>query len=102
MKKKILLVFTATILLALASCESSPENTGIEENSHEINEQISEQILEAQTKENKTFEELKKEAEEATRKAKERIRFIDSSEKTTKTFEQLKKDALEDNQLVEN
>lgn len=102
MKKQILFVFTAILSLALASCQSNPENIEIKESPQEVSEQISEQILDVQPVTNKTFEELKREAHEATRKAKERIRLMDSSKESIQTFEELKKEAEEANQRAEN
>lgn len=98
MKKQILFVFTAILSLALASCQSNPENIEIKESPQEV----SEQILDVQPVTNKTFEELKREAHEATRKAKERIRLMDSSKESIRTFEELKKEAEEANQRAEN
>jgi flagellar biosynthesis component FlhA len=91
MKKRILLVFTALLTLALMSCEKKTEKLEINQKTNPTEVQSDQTLYNIQEKRNKTFEELKREAEIETLEAKERIKFSD--EESNNTFEKLKKEA---------
>ncbi len=93
MKKQLLFVFTASISLALVSCEKNNEKLEKGESSNTTELKIDKSLYDVQQKSNKSFEELKREAEIKTLKAKERIKYSD--EESKRSFEKLKREADE-------
>lgn len=89
-------VFAAIFSFALISCESAPKKVEINENTNEVGTQLSKDMYQIQGSSNKTFQELKQEADEANRKAKEKIKYADAE--AANVFEELKQEANEADQ----
>lgn len=96
MKKQILFVFAAIFSFALCSCESTPEKVEINKNENESSVQLSKDMYQVPRSNNKSFQELKQEADEANRIAKEKIKYADTE--AANVFEELKQEANQANE----